>query len=858
MPLRLPGPSRIPAAGPPLPVDRAARGRVPGLLLALLLSACTEPLYDGWLELPGLGQQVRVVRDEHAMPYIYAPDLETAIFAQGFVMAQDRMFQLELIRHLASGRVAELGGAGLLEQDRLFRTVGMRRIAEGLLPRLKPGPRRVFSAFGRGIDAFLKAQRGNLPAEYAVLGIEPEPWTLLDSVTVFVFINWNFSANLGEEVLSLRLIDHLGPELAQELFPVHEDLGPGLTAPSPPGAGRGARGSSIPPRKTGLGGDPLLARLARPVTNWALGGSNAWATAGSRSARGAPILASDPHGSGNMIPVPFYPQALILPAQRVVGISILGLPGVLTGRNDSMAWGFTNDNADHQDLFVETLHPQDPGLFLEGGEWLPFVERTEVLRVRQDDGTLAEETLLVRETPRGPIVTELLPGAQSALSFRWYVRGLLDGNLGLDQMMLAQSPEQLVAALALWPGITQNAHYAHKDGRVGWHVMGHVPLRRGHGGLYPVPAELAAEIWDGVSFVPPEHMPHVHDPPLGWTASANHWGYGPDYPYLLATSNAGPYRVLRIAEVLDAAEAMSEQDHRALQLDTVSVLARRLLPLFLEDLEGDPDAALLARRLRDWDGSVDTGSAPAAMWNALMRHVLLETFTDELGSELTAAYLEQPYYVQARFELLAQDARSSWFDDVRTPAIEGRADIVRRAAARATAELRERLGSDPDAWRWGLVHQLFFENPAATDEPLRSRLGAGPYPFPGDGDTLQRGAFSHAKPYDVTVNAAMRMVADLSDDCSVLGSVTTGVSGRFTSPHYRNQIDAYLSGEGLRWWLCDAEIEAHRKHELFLLPGQARPVAALWSRLLACLAIGGAAAWLRQARRYRKLWPWPR
>jgi penicillin amidase len=824
-----------------------------GLLALLGFGAgCADPVYDGRASIPGLARPVRIVRDEHAMPAIYARSFEDALVAQGFAMAQDRMFQLELLRHLASGRLSELAGASTLAQDRLFRTIGLRRIAERLLPRLDAGPRRTFEAFSRGIDAYLQTQAETLPAEYTALGLEPEPWTLLDTLAVFVFINWNFSANLGEEVLSQRLIDRLGPERASELFPASSDLGAGLTYHPPRGlaAGRAeVRPDPIQPQRTGLGDDPLLASLAVPVTDWRLGGSNAWAVASWKSASGAPMLASDPHGSGNMIPVPFYPVTLALPEDRVTGIGIVGLPGVLTGRNDQMAWGFTNNNGDQQDLFIETVHPEDPDLYLEVGQFVPFETRIEVLRVRGE----GERALLVRSTPRGPIVTELVPGVRQALSLSWYVTRLLDGGLGLDEMILARTPEQFLSALAKWPSTTQNAHIAHKSGWVGWHIMGRVPVRRGHTGLYPAPAEAAASVWDGASVVPFEQMPHFHAAALGWTASANHWSYAEDFPYPIATSNAGPYRALRIAEVLSQPDMLSEADHRALQLDTVSVLARRMLPALLADLASDADAGVqdLRARLQAWDGRAEIDSVGAALWNALYRNLLFETLRDELGQELTEAYLAQGYYYQERFERLVEDPDSPWFNDTATPEYERRAEMVRRAARRALEELRGRLGPEPSRWEWGALHAIFFENPIATSEPLRSQLGAGPFPFSGDGETLQRGAYSPAAPYGVQINAAMRMVADLADDCSVLGSITTGVSGRFESPFYRDQIDAYLAGEGVRWWRCDAQIEEHKTHELSLEPASAEVPAGLG-------APGAAALLLLALLRHRKLRPWPR
>ena len=515
--------------------------------------------------------------------------------------------------------------------------------------------------------------------------------------------------------------------------------------------------------------------------------------------------------------MPFYPQTLITPDDRITGVAVVGLPGVLTGRNENLAWGFTNNNADQQDLFIETIHPTDPDLYLEGDRWVALTTRTEVIQVWEACGQYRLELLKVRSTPRGPILTQLLPGVTQALTLSWYVEDLLDGELGLDEMIRADTPTEFLTALDKWPGTTQNTHLADRGGWVGWHIMGHVPLRSKHAGLWPIPASLAASVWDRTSIIPFDRMPHKHDPPQGWTASANHWGY-PPAPPVIATSNGAPYRVLRIQESLEAQPVWSEADHRSLQLDTLSVAARRILPALLSDLAADPSPSVqqLRTRLVTWDLRVDVDSVGATLWNSLYRHLLLETLTDDLGASLTAAYVGQAYYFQERFEVLLGQPDSAWFDDVATTPVETRLDITRRAARNALAEL-EPLGS-MDTWTWGRIHEIFFENPIATEEPLRSLLGRGPYPFSGDNDTLQRGAYSYTDPWDVTTNAALRMVADLGDDCSVLGSIATGLSARFEEDHYDDQIPAYLSGAGLRWWMCDSEIEAHKAHELQLQP----------------------------------------
>lgn len=820
--------------------------------------ACPRAQYDGELEVAGLQNPVRVVRDEYAMPYIYAESLADGLLAEGFVMAQDRLFIMDLFRYLASGRLASIAGEGMLAQDRLFRTVGLRRIAADLEQRLSPQARATFAAFTQGVAAYVDTGSATYPFEYSILGKNPDPWTLLDTLTLFVYLNWNFSGNVGEEILAQRLVERLGSARAQDLFPVHEALPPGLVydpaatamrSCPPPCLPRQVAGGEpgAPPTTRPFGADPLLAALARAAGTARLGGSNAWVTGAAKSAGGHPILASDPHGSGNMIPVPFYPVAVMLPEVRFAGITVIGVPGIQTGRNNWLAWGFTNDNADQQDLFIETLNPADPHQYLEGGQWTPFTEWTEQIDVKAEDGTVSATAWTIRETPRGPLVTELFPGVTAALSFRWYLRDLLDGNLGLDEAMVARTPEDFLAGLAKWPGFTQNTSIAHKDGWFAWQMMGHVPVRAGHAGLFPIPAADAAGVWNG-AIIPFAEMPHLFSPEQGWSGSANHWGLGASYPYLYATTSSGPYRVLRMKEELDARATWSVQDHRNLQLDTVSILARRLVPAFAAALAAAGTAELdeVVTYLSAWDFRADVDSVGATLWNAIYRQTLRETFRDELGDDLLDAYLGQTYFFQERFEQMLAKSDAVWFDDVSTAGlVETRDEIIARAAGTALVALRGRLGEDMAAWQWGDLHTLYFEHPAGTAEPERSLLGDGPYPFEGDGETLDRGAYAFAgDSFAVAFNAAMRMVVDLGDDCSVLGSVTTGVSGRAGFEHYKDQVAAYLSGEGVRWWFCDEQIEAHKVNELMLLPASQAAVPAvpmavllgLWGVVMARLA----------------------
>ncbi|MCG8455483.1 MAG: penicillin acylase family protein, partial [Holophagales bacterium] len=576
-----------------------------GLVVLLVLVAVSQLprlshyQVDGEISLAGAGSAgleapVEVVRDGQGMPYLRAASLDDLLFAQGFVTAQDRLFSMELSRRFAQGTVSEMAGERSRELDIRQRTIGFRRLAEAQAEVLDPDTRRALERYVDGVNAYVELRADTHPIEFRLAGIEPSPWSVVDSLSVLFLMSWNSSANLKHEIVSQMLVDVLGPERAALLAPINldPDVDPFAEPegqPSEPSA-EVARLHPIPfagIEGVGFASDPALRSLTH-FEPLALG-SNNWVVAGERSPGGKPVLAGDPHLDPRVLPGVWHPVGLALPGWRAVGVAVPGLPGVSLLRSSHVALSVTNAYGDAQDLFVETLDPADPSRYLEpeeGGAGCtsskPFEILRETLRIQDPDalGGVREEAFEIRLTPRGPVVSGILKGASGAeeaqgedadrvVTLRWAAAEALTERLGFLDLLTARSVDEVDAAIGHLPMIGLNVVFADVRGRLGYRVSGRLPRRVEGAGRLPWPvcpaAEGAAEggetasqeepevvppdeaglRWPGdpwTGWIPFDDMPHARDPERGWLGTANHWTIGPDFPHYYSGRAASSYR----------------------------------------------------------------------------------------------------------------------------------------------------------------------------------------------------------------------------------------------------------------------------------------------------------------------------
>ncbi|MEO1488698.1 MAG: penicillin acylase family protein [Pseudomonadota bacterium] len=785
--------------------------------LWLFLPSMNERQTSGEIALAGIKAPVRVMRDRNAMPYIYAESLDDAVRAQGFVMGQDRLFQLEMAKRAATGRLAEVLGAGeadaILNLDREARTIDFKRLARKQEAILAPSSRAILSSYLDGLNAYIENRAETHPLEFSLAGFEPEVWEIADLLAMGFFLGWGSAANFDAELIAHKVIAKIGAERFAEIAPlaVNPDAVPEATdtATRMP---QSARKSAA-----------LAAWTKRGWREMGHGGSNNWAMSGAKAGTDAAIVTNDPHLDSRLFPGPWHPVGLITPEFRLVGVSA-GLPGVTIGRNERIAFGVTNAYADSIDLYVETIDPDDPGRYLEGETSKPFEVISETIRIKDEasEGGIREEPLTVRATRRGPIISDLdgVKAAEAVLSVRWATAEFMDGDLGLDALMAAKTIEEALDAISKTRIVSLNFVVGDVTGRVARRVSGVAPIRLRGDGMAPFPITDEIDNWGGR--IPAEDMPTEVDPERGWTGTANHMTAPSDFPYVYTTYASPNYRYRRMRELFEAPEVSAEASWDA-QYDTLNVFARDLAPILAEALSGAEDRALveMGETLGAWDHRDDQEAIAPTLFHETIRHLVKATFEDELGPEATDAYLSNWYVWQQRFDAMVQDGASPWFDDTRTSEQEDLNALIRRAGAAALERLTQDYGPARDGWTWGKVHTIEFSGPTRQGGFVGGFTGNRELAMSGSGETLLRALYPFDEPFASKWFASLRMTADLNDSEKVRAVLPGGVVGRTFHPHLGDQLDQWARADAeVYWWFSDAAIEANTKATLVLTPAQ--------------------------------------
>jgi penicillin amidase len=788
------------------------------LLVPLALSSCTHLgmnryKTEGDGTLPGLKEPVTVVRDEKGMAYIYAKNTEDAMMAYGFTVAQDRLFQMELIRLFATGRISEMIGEKGEAIDTRMRTIGFHRHAKLHVSIIAPGTKNLIQKYIDGINAFIQTRASEYPLEYKLAGIKPTLWDVAESMAVFYLMSWESAANIETEIIAQMLVEKVGLEKAKAIFPlnINPDDKLGGKASIQFSASEFARLDFASDKK-------LLAFLEDRSLQV---GSNNWVTGPQLSAGGKPIVSNDPHLDARTLPGPWYPCAIITPQFRWVGVGIPGIPAMIVGRNEHTAVGVTNAYGDAQDLYVETIDPKNPDQYLEGEQSLPFEVIDEKLAVKDKNapGGKREKEIKVKLTRRGPVVSGVLSGikTEKLITLRWAPFETMGPVLGADRIMMAKSAKEVREALSRFDIMMLNFVFADRDGNIGWIASGKLPIRSQGDGTVPYVVKDGKDNW--VGWVPFEKNPQLHNPPKGWVGTCNHNTVGKDYPYYYSSHLSPSYRYRRLIQLMETPGKKSAEDHWQFQRDSMNLMAREIAPLMSKALLSHQDTKELGEILSKWDYLDHTDQAAPTIFQAVYREFALLVFQDELGEDLAMSMLKVWYFWQERLQQMVLEGNSAWFDNILTKEVkETRDDLFHKAARIASGKLRASLGPDPKEWKWGKVNTIEFVSPIRREGFGKGWLGDGPHPFQGSGETLHRAIFAFHDPFKVINSASLRMVADLSDDDKILAVLPGGVSGRIFHPHAKDQIKAFISGEKVYWWFSDKAIQEHKKKTLILNP----------------------------------------
>lgn len=758
---------------------------------------------NGELQMAGLSAPVRVLRDGHGIPYIFAQNTADLIRAQGFVTAQHRLFQLEAYRALIFGRVAEVVGEAGLESDRQMRTLGLAQNARRHAKLLSPQARDFLTWYAEGLSAYA-ALTADHPVELKLAGFRVGPWSLDDMVAVLHFVNFSHATNYRAELLMQAMIDRLGFEKAKALFPLNVN------------PDRKAQLASLAGTQVveGLNVQDLILQNGAPIAPIELG-SNNWAVSAARSASGATIVSNDPHLDARTLPGIWHPVGLFAPGIQAVGAALPGVPGLTVGRTPHVAFGVTNGYGDSQDLFVETVDPANPSNYLDNGASVPFETREEIIRVKDSkaEGGLREEKLTVRSTKRGPVVGTAANGR--VLALRMASAEIPGGPLGIENLLTAKTVQEVDAAAQQMGVMYFNYVFGDSSGAVGHRATGLVPLRASGHGVFPKPAETAAADWRG--FIPPDRLPGQIAPARGWVGTANHDTQPDNYPYHYGSYFSPPYRYATIKNRIENGPAMKAEDHLKLMQDISNAQARMLAPKIAAALQGGKHADL-ATILGGWDFHERTDSAAPTIYHAIYEALALQTFNDELGPDLAKRWLSSWYTWQSRFDALLENPASPWFDDAATPAVETLPDMIQRAADSARADLEAKYGPKPQDWLWGKVHTIAFVSPLRRSGAGKELLGTAPRPYAGSGETVQRALSAYGQGFETRFFASLRFIADFSDSEKVMAAVSGGVAERQFGPHQTDQLEAWMDGRLLPWWFAPQAVEANARQVLVLKP----------------------------------------
>jgi penicillin amidase len=714
-----------------------------GAIAAVVILAAVGIWWIAWRPLPetsgtitrGVNQAVRVSFDRLGEPHVAAANQEDLLFAQGYLTAQERMWQMDALRRLAGGDLCEIVGVAALESDQEVRRLRMRRIAEEAAVSMPAGDRAEFAAYARGVNAYLDSHRGRLPLEFTLLGYDPRPWSTVDSILIALHMFRNLTTSYPDDLLKQRMLAGGDRARVEFLFPVRT-------------------GGEMPP------GTPLPAGEEQP-------GSNAWAIAGTHTASGKPLVSNDMHLEFS-IPGVWYLVHLRSPGLNVAGVSLPGVPGVIVGHNERIAWGVTNMHYDVQDLYIEKIDDRT-GRYEYRGQILQARAEREIIRIKNDRPL----ELLHWVTVHGPV----RPEGKLRLALHWVAADPGTFQFPFLEVNRARNWQEFTKAISRFPGPAQNFVYGDVDGNIGYHATGKLPIRKGYAGDTPVDGASGSFEWQG--FIPFDQLPMSFNPPDGLIVTANQNPFPPDYPYAVNGIFAPQYRAKQIRNMLTGRSGLRPEDTLAVQKDVYSGFNRYLAGALVAAYDrrgGHPDLADAVALLRVWDGQMDKGRAEPLILSLTFQH-LRRAVAEAASPGKGTSYEIQ--IAPAVIENLLGARPNGWFPDYD--------DALLQSFADAMDEGRRMQGTDVNRWAYGMYLELTIAHPIGHRLPLVAKyFDVGP--------VWMSGSSTSVKQTTRRLGPSMRMNADLGDWDRSLLNLPIGESGHVFSRHYKDQWEAYYNG----------------------------------------------------------------
>jgi penicillin amidase len=774
------------------------------------------------IQITGLRDRVTVRRDERGIPYIEAKNDDDLYFAQGYVTASDRLWQMDLGRRSARGEVAEVLGSAALEEDKRHRRFGFAQVAEAEVAQASAYNRKVLEAYAAGVNAYIASlDNRSLPPEFQILQYKPKPWTAADSLIIPKLFFETLSTTWRLDVMREALAG-LPPEKLAGLLPETSPLDVLVVGDDKKPARKKGALKSLPYDKTNwdsrtaaatlkaLAEDEAIEKrsLARVGLHAeALAASNNWVVSGKRTRSGKPLLANDPHLAPSAPPV-WYMVHLSAPGIRVAGVTAGGIPGVVIGHNERIAWGFTNVGPDVQDLYVEKFDPANPRRYQTPNGWRDAEIRREQIKVRKDFGGTATDTvdLDVTVTRHGPIIYE---NAGKRYALRWTALDpKLNQGVGLEALNRAGNWREFTKAISNYTGATQNMVYADVNGHIGYYAAGVIPIRVSGDGSLPYDGATDAGEWK--SFIPFPELPHLYDPPSGIIITANQRIVGASYPHFLTHSWAQPYRARRISDLLSKKIKITADDFRATLGDVYSIagttFTKQATNILRPQLTPSDDGLRKTIAAMDsWDGRLNAESTTAPIVTQMRIAFRTRIINAAIGSELAKSFGWSNF--DTTLDRILTEQPADWLPKE----FKSYAELLRACHEDARKVLIKSLGEDESKWTWGAMVKSRFPHPMAA-APLVGLQFTIP-PFPQNGTPFMLGAT-----VNVGASVSMRLIADPSDWDKTQHGISLGQSGIPSSPHWKDQLDDWRAVTPRVFPFSEAAIATATKQSLTMEP----------------------------------------
>lgn len=777
---------------------------ITGLVIITRIQHRAIPQTKGELIVQGLGSDVTVYRDERGMPHIYAANEHDLYFSVGYVMAQERLWFMDLIRRVTTGRLSEVMGKDLVQTDKFLRCLEMTEKSRKVLSNEDPIILSYMQAYADGVNAYIVAAGKKLSPEFIILGYKPDRWKLEDIANIISYMGWDLAKdNLTSELFYYQLVQKFGVEKATQLIPdwkaVNSLVFPGFKL------------------------DESLIRNAREIISsmdklgtmgvGSFSGSNNWAVSAMRTETGKPILSNDMHLSFGSPGIWMQIHQVIPGKLNVTGVIIPGEPFVVAGHNEKIAWGMTNLMVDDIDLFSEKLNPENADQYYFNGEWKNLVVKKEIIKIKGGN----KDSVIIKYTHRGPIISGFNNVKDASLSMRWSGYDNSDEIRSVCLLNRAGSWDDFRSALNTFRSISQNFVYTDVEGNIGLNTGGGIAIRKGNGSII---RNGETDEYDWKGYVPFEQLPFSYNPEKGYVSSANNKTVSDDYPYYISSNFELPYRINRIRQMLDEKEVFSIEDFKRMILDQHSDYAALLTPFILKlndrknELTAFETKALT--NLSGWDYDMNAGLVAPSIFEFFRISFIKNLLADEMGDLFNQLFSKAGEYYIYRILKTGPD---EWVDNINTPQKETLDDIVLKSFKDCVLSLSQQFGEDQAKWNWGSIHKITIEHPLGSVKILDRifRLNSDEFSIGGSDHTVS--PYSYGAGFKVNHGASERHIFNTANWDESLTVIPTGASGIPASEFYLSQTKAYLEGKFYKDSFSENAVKAAAKYVLVLKPG---------------------------------------